>query len=81
MDRFEIFFSTRERDAQRALAPPRRLGRVKGIAAALLFASVFMAFLIAAFVLGSILAVVLIILVAVVFTLALFKAAVHRPWR
>jgi hypothetical protein len=79
MGRFEIFFSTRESDAQRALAPARGHGRVKVIVAALLLASAFIAFLIAALVLGSILAVVLIILVAVASTLALFKEAEHRP--
>jgi hypothetical protein len=81
MARFQIFFSTRQTDAQRALPPARRPGRVKVIAAALLLASAFIAFLIAALVLGSILAVFLIILITVASTLAIFKVAIHRPWR
>jgi hypothetical protein len=81
MFRFQIFFSPSQTDAQRALPPAGRFGRVKAVVAALLLASAFIGFLIAALVLGSILAAVLIILVAVAFTVALFKPVIHRPRR
>lgn len=81
MGRFQIFLSSNQTDAQRALSSGGRPSRVKAIVVAFLFASVFIGFLLAALVLGSIIAAILIILVAVAFIVAMVKTAIRRPPR
>lgn len=78
MARFQIFLSTRETGAQRALGPAGGTSPLRVVLSALILASVFIAFLIAAVAIGSIVAVLLIALVGVAFTLALIRWAVGR---